>query len=76
MIQHRIGRGMAIMPAPMHFAARDHIDSRDLLFQDRGLGRAQLRIGEVSFRELAQRNHAVKRFVPARYAVRSHYRGV
>jgi hypothetical protein len=41
------------MPTTVHFTAGDYIDPSDLLFQDRCLGRAQVRIGEVPFRELA-----------------------
>jgi hypothetical protein len=75
MIEHRVGRGVAIVPAPVHFASGDDIDAGDLLLKDCGLGRAQLSISEVTFRELVQSNKSVQGLVPARHAVRAHYGG-
>jgi hypothetical protein len=42
------------MGAPMHFAPRDHVDPRVLLFQDRRLHRAKLRVGEIGRLKLSQ----------------------
>ena len=53
MIEHCVGRGMAVVPAAVHFAAGDDIDAGDLLLKDRCLGRTQLGISEVTLRELA-----------------------
>ena len=75
MIEHRVGRGMAVVPAPVHFTPGDDIDAGDLLLKDRGLGRAQLGISEVTLCELAQSNKPVQGLVPARHAVRAHYGG-
>ena len=68
-IQHRVGRRVAVMGPPMHLAAGDHVDARHLLFQDGGLHRPELRIGDIAGRELTQRHQPVERFVPARNAV-------
>src|SRR5690348_366448 len=38
MIQHGVRRRVAVMPPTMHLAARDYVNSRVLLFEDRGLG--------------------------------------
>ena len=71
MIEHRVRRRVPVVPSAVHFAAGDDIDAGDLLLQDRGLGRAQLRVGEVALGELAQRNQPVQGLVPARHAVRA-----
>jgi hypothetical protein len=38
----------------MHLPTRDNVDTRGLLFEDGGLGRAELGIGEIAFSELAK----------------------
>ena len=55
MVQHRVGRGVPIVRPAMHLAAGDDVDAGHLLFEDRGLGGAQLRIGKVLRGELAER---------------------
>ena len=40
------------MRPPVHLTAGDHIDPGDLLFQDRSLRRAQLRVGKIACGEL------------------------
>ena len=36
------------MPAPVHFAPSDHVNTGGFLFENRGLHRAHLRVGEVA----------------------------
>jgi hypothetical protein len=47
------------MGAPMHFTPGDQVDPRNLLFQDRRLHRAKLRVGEIGRLELSQGNEPV-----------------
>ena len=68
-IQHRVGRRVAVVGPPMHLPAGDHVDARHLLFQDGGLHRPELRIRDIAGRELTQRHQPVERFIPARNAV-------
>ena len=44
---------MAVVGPPVHLPAGDDVDARDLLFEDGGLGGAQLRVGEIARRELS-----------------------
>ena len=60
---------MPIVAPPVHFAASDHIDAGDFLFNDRRLSGAKLCILEVALGELAHRHHAIHRLIPARDAV-------
>ena len=43
---------MSIVRPPVHFAACDHIDPGDFLFQDRCLSCTKLRISEIARRQL------------------------
>ena len=74
-IEHRVGRRVPVMGPPMHLAARDHVDARGLLFQDRRLHRAKLRVRDIRRLELAQRNEAIERLVPARDAMSADHGG-
>lgn len=75
MVQHRVGRRVTIVRPPMHLAARDDVDSRRLLLQNRGLSGAKLRVGEIGCRKIAQGNQAIQRLIPARDAMRADNRG-
>jgi hypothetical protein len=74
-VQHRVGRRVTIVRPPMHLTARDDVDSRRLLFQNRGLGGAKLRVGEIARRKITQGNQAIQRLIPARDAMRADNRG-
>jgi hypothetical protein len=66
---------MPVVPAPVHFAAGDHIDPGDLLFEDGCLCCAELGVREIAFRELPQSDEQVQRLIPARDTVRADDRG-
>ena len=77
MVQHRVRRRVPVVRPPMHLAARDDVNSGDLLVEDRGLGCAILRVGHGRHRELSDGDEAVERFVPVRNAMgANHGRGV
>ena len=63
------------MRSPMHFTAGDHVDARDLLFQNSGLGGPQLRIREIPGRQLTGANQSIHGFIPSRNAMRADHRG-
>ena len=71
MVEHRVGRRVPVMRAPMHFASGDHVDPRNLLFYDRRLHRAKLRVGKIGRLELSQGDEPVESLVPARDAMRT-----
>ena len=71
MVQHRIRRRVPIVRPTMHFAAGNHVDPRDFLFEDGRLGRPQLRIREIAGCQLAGGNKPVHRLIPPRDAVRA-----
>jgi hypothetical protein len=75
MIEHRVGRGMTVVPAPVHFTPGDDIYAGDLLLKDRGLGRTQLGISEVTLSYLTQGNKSVQGLIPARHAIRADHGG-
>jgi len=74
-VEHGVWRRVPVMGAPMHFAPRDHVDPRRLLFQDRRLHRAKLRVGKIGRLELSQGHQPVERLVPAWNTVRADDRG-
>ena len=43
---------MAIVPPPMHFPARDYVNTSEFLIQNSPLSRAYLGIGKVTFSQL------------------------
>ena len=53
----------------MHFAAGDHVDAGGFLLQDGGLRGAELCVGKIAGRKLAEHDQAIERFVPAGNAV-------
>ena len=55
----------------MHFPTRDDIDAGSLLFEDGRLHGAKLRVNEVAFGELAERDQPIQSLVPSRHAVRT-----
>jgi hypothetical protein len=63
------------MRPPMHFAAGDHVDPGDFLFEDRGLRCTKLRVGEIARWQLTQSDQAIEGLMPARDAVRTDHRG-
>ena len=75
MIEHRVRRRMPIVPPSVHLAAGNHVDAGDFLLEDGRLRRAQLRVHQIAFAELAKGNKAVQCFVPSRHAVRPHHCG-
>jgi hypothetical protein len=66
---------MTVVTPAMHLAASNYIDAGDLLLQHRSLRRSQLRIDEIAFGELTERNEAIQGLVPPRDAVRADDRG-
>jgi hypothetical protein len=74
MVEHRVGRRMPVVRSPVHLAAGDDVDAGDLLFEDRGLHRAILRVGDIGRLKLIQGDQAVERLVPPRHAVSADHR--
>ena len=70
-VQHGVGRRVAVVRAAVHLAAGHDVDAGQLLVEHGGLGAAVLRVGHGREPELAHGNQAVERLVPVRHAMRA-----
>ncbi len=75
MVQHGVGRRVAIVGAPVHLAARNDVYASQFLLQDRRFAGAELGVAEGAHGQLTHGDQAVERLVPIGHAVRSDYGG-